>query len=449
MNILTPLLPKPDVVADSGIDTAIKLGLLLCLTCALSACATYEYHETKIVTPIQLSDDQEAQLTDNQLLDVGIVLFDAGIDELDDESVALSSVRKSEAVWFASQLKKTLEQSNAWGLVRTKPDTGLVTDLSIAGQILESNGEVVRLAVTAVDASNRVWLDKEYFQRASAYAYSPEIEFNQDPFQSLFNEIANDLFNYRAALGNPELAKVRNIAKVRVARDFAPNAFNDFVVQDDQGHYQLQRLPASTDPMMLRIERIQARNDLFLDVIEDYYRGFNKNMSVPYEEYRKLSYKDVLYERQLREQARKERIAGLAAIAVGVLASASSDSSTGRAAGAVSTVAGASIFRSGFLKVDAANAHAQTLRELGYSLEAELEPSVIDLQDRSVTLSGTVQDQFKEWRQILQKIFEAENPEALLSPTSSEQPLIESTPAVDENSPSQAMLHIMPMAKHA
>ena len=34
-------------------------------------------------------------------------------------------------------------------------------------------------------------------------------------------------------------------------------------------------------------------------------------MSLPYEEWRKLSYKEVLYERQLREQARKEQIAGL------------------------------------------------------------------------------------------------------------------------------------------
>ena len=59
--------------------------------------------------------------------------------------------------------------------------------------------------------------------------------------------------------------------------------------------------------------------------------------------------------------------------------------------------------------MDQANSHATTLRELGASLESELEPSVVDLQDRSVTLSGTVEDQFKEWRGILQKIFENEN----------------------------------------
>ena len=35
-------------------------------------------------------------------------------------------------------------------------------------------------------------------------------------------------------------------------------------------------MPAENDPMILRIDRIKSRNDLFLDVIEDYYRSFNK-----------------------------------------------------------------------------------------------------------------------------------------------------------------------------
>jgi len=386
---------------------------VLVLGFMLSACTTYEYHETKVVKPQRFDAEQEAALNEEQLLDVGIVLLDHGVDELDDESVAYASIRKSEAVWFSSQLKKTMDASNAWALVRTKPNEGLVTGLTIKGRILESNGEVVSINVKARDASGKQWFDKDYFQRASAYAYNPEIDFDQDPFQAVFNEIANDLFNYRASLTGAELSRIRSIAKVRVARDFVPDAFDEFLIKNDEGIYQLARLPADNDPMMLRIDRIKARNDLFLDVIEDYYRGFNKNMSLPYQEWRKLSYKEVLYERQLRDQARKEQLAGIAAIAVGVVAGATSESRSGRVAGAVSTVAGAGIFRRGFFKVDQANSHAETLRELGSSLESELEPSVIDLQDRSVTLSGTVEDQFKEWRGILQKIFENENESAL------------------------------------
>ena len=118
-------------------------------------------------------------------------------------------------------------------------------------------------------------------------------------------------------------------------------------------------------------------------------------MYEPYTEWRRLSYKEVVYERQIREQARKERLAGLAVIAGGLLA-AGSGSRTTQAAGQIGIFSGAAIFRRGFLKTDEAKTHSETLRELGASLEAELEPSVVDLQDRSVTLSGTVDDQFKD-----------------------------------------------------
>jgi hypothetical protein len=51
---------------------------------------------------------------------------------------------------------------------------------------------------------------------------------------------------------------------------------------------------------------------------------------------------------------------------------------------------------------------AETLKELGGSLSAEIEPQVIELEDRSVTLTGSVQDQYGQWREILRGIYEAE-----------------------------------------
>ncbi len=60
------------------------------------------------------------------------------------------------------------------------------------------------------------------------------------------------------------------------------------------------------------------------------------------------------------------------------------------------------------MKTEEALGHSSTLRELGASLESELEPSIVDLQDRSVTLSGTVDDQYQEWRRILGEMFRLE-----------------------------------------
>ena len=373
----------------------------------IGGCAKFEYHQTKDVTPARFEESADITLVEEELLDVGIVLFDPGIDLLDDESAAYSSVRQSEAVWFASQLKSALEYSNVWGAVRTMPSANSILDLLIEGKILESNGEFVDIEITVRDASGRLWYTRNYQQRASSYAYNPEVNYNRDPFHSMFVQMANDLFDYRMALTSSQLVAVRNVSKLRFASEFLPEAFDQYLVASETG-YTLQRMPAANDPMILRIDRIRARNDLFLDVVQDYYRVFNANMAHPYQEWRKTSYKEVVYERQLKEQSRKEKIAGVASILLGILAQ-TSDSSTTRVAGHVGIFAGADLIRIGYAKQNEAQVHNETLRELGASLEAELEPSVIDLQDRSITLSGTVEDQFQEWQRILSEMFQAEN----------------------------------------
>ncbi len=385
----------------------VKHVLSCLILVLLSACTTYEYHETKNVPASRLNPADPIIIPEDELLDVGIILFDTGIDLLDEDSAAYSSVRQSESVWFASQLKAALEYSNVWGAVRTMPSANTVMDVQIDGKILESNGEVVKIQVNVNDATGRLWFEKEYLHRASSYAYNPEVNSSRDAFHGLFVRIANDLFDQRTKFESAQLLDIRTVSKVRFANEFLPDQYNEYLAQNETG-YSLVRAPAANDPMIMRIDRIRARNDLFLDVVQDYYRVFNGNMAHPYQEWRKTSYKEVLYERQLKSQAKKEKIAGVAAVLVGVLAQGSGNRYT-RAGGHVGIFAGAEMIVRGYQKQNEALIHSSTLRELGASLEAELEPSVIDLQERSITLSGTVEDQFQEWRRILGEMFAAEN----------------------------------------
>ncbi len=385
----------------------VKTALLLLSLGSIGACANFEYHETKNVAASRLDDAANLKISEDELLDVGIIVFDPGMDSLNDDEIAYANVRQSEAVWFASQLKSTLQHSNVWGSVRTMPSANSVLDVLVNGKIISSNGEYVKLNVSITDATGQLWYTKEYEQRASSYAYNPEVNYNRDPFRAVFVEIANDLFDYRVALSSQELLTIRNVSRLRFAQEFVPAAYDDFIVEEE-GRFDLVRAPASNDPMMRRIDKIRARNDLFLDVIQDYYRVFNGNMAHPYQEWRKASYKEVLYARQLRQQSRNEKIAGVASILVGVLAQTSSNVYT-RSAGHIGIFAGADLIYNGYIKQNEALLHSATVRELGGALEAELEPSVIDLEDRSVTLSGTVDDQFREWRRILEQMFEAES----------------------------------------
>jgi hypothetical protein len=45
---------------------------------------------------------------------------------------------------------------------------------------------------------------------------------------------------------------------------------------------------------------------------------------------------------------------------------------------------------------------------MGSSLEAEIAPQVIELEDRTVTLTGTVQGQYEQWQALLDKIYKQE-----------------------------------------
>ena len=50
----------------------------------------------------------------------------------------------------------------------------------------------------------------------------------------------------------------------------------------------------------------------------------------------------------------------------------------------------------------------QALEELGSSLGSEIAPQVIELEDQTVTLTGSVEDQYQQWRELLRQIYEAE-----------------------------------------
>mgnify|MGYP005666377523 FL=1 len=90
-----------------------------------------------------------------------------------------------------------------------------------------------------------------------------------------------------------------------------------------------------------------------------------------------------------------------------------------RTAGAVGIYAAGGLIKSGLERRAEANIHSLALEELGQSLEAEITPQVIELEDRTIQLSGTIEDQYGQWREILSDIYAAEIAEL---PTDTSQP---------------------------
>jgi hypothetical protein len=96
-------------------------------------------------------------------------------------------------------------------------------------------------------------------------------------------------------------------------------------------------------------------------------------------------------------------------VLAGIMAVGNSGSGVGRAAGSVGIAAGGYIARAGFEKDAEAQIHIEALQELGDSLEASIAPQVIELEDRTITLTGTVDNQYNQWREILHSIYKLDN----------------------------------------
>lgn len=360
--------------------------------------------KTTANTPLAL---QQREIPEAQLLDLGVVTFRPGLDNIEEDDTTLPEVRNAEALYLANQLADTIQHSAAWGAVRVVPGKKNVMDVYVEGTIIHSDGETLELAVTVSDTRGKTWYEKDYREVIGKYAYEKRKELDRDPFQGIFNRISNDLLNYRNNLTAAQVKEMRTISELRFARDFAPDAFASHIEENKKGELEVVRLPADNDPTMARIHRIRERDYLYVDTLQEYYDAFSRQMETPYQTWRTLSYEEVLAVRELRRQYRNRIIAGVGAIIGGVVA-ASSDDGASRVAGGVAAGAGGLLVKSGLGKKAEAQIHVEALLELGQSLEAEIEPRVIELEDRTITLTGNVEAQYDQWKELLGEIYRAE-----------------------------------------
>jgi len=384
---------------------ARTVALVAALTAALGmgGCVSQTVKSTS-VPPL---DYPSKAVSDAEVLDVGVAILDPGIGELTEDEPVYPEVRRAESTFIANQLTKTLQEVGAWGAVRVVPDTQQFTDLLVSGEILHSDGEKLELAVRVSDARGILWIDKTYSGTTSRYAYDGRNAGTQDPFLMVYRNIANDMLRVFSALNTRDRLAIRQVAELRFARSFSEDAFGDYLEQDKKGTYRIKRLPADSDPMLERVRNLRQRNYVFVDTLQGYYGGFADEMYSPYQEWRKLSYEEVVALRELESESNTRLLAGAAAIVAGIAAQGSS-SEYANAAGVVGIIGGASVLKSGLEKRAEASIHSLALEELSQSLEAEITPRVIELEDRTVRLSGNVEDQYAQWRELMADIYATE-----------------------------------------
>jgi hypothetical protein len=383
----------------------LVIALLAASVVARPALAAIDKVTSSTIQPVRTPSSPIAA---EALLDVGIPPLNDGLHLTDENDTVFPEVRFAEAIYFSNQLAKTMEKSGAWGAIRVTPNADVIMDVYITGTILQSAGETLELEIQVNDTSGRQWLDKGYSQVTGKYAYDRRLKNLGAPFQNLFTQIANDVLEVRERMTGEQAMRLRQISELRFARDFSPDAFNEHISQDKKGILQVERLPAENDSILQRVQRIRERDFLYVDTMQDYYDVFSQNMHLAYQDFRRASYDSVVKARQLNKQGNRRIIAGIGAILAGIYGRYEGNSYYARDAGTATAAVGGYTIKAGLEKKAEAAGYTESVAEMGASLEADIAPQVIELEDRTVTLSGTVQAQYEQWRELLKQIYDQE-----------------------------------------
>ena len=392
----TPLSTRPGSLTG--------LWFLLGLMALLTSCATTEI----VTTTSEPAMVAQVPIEDALRLDVMILPFDPNLERIEavESDIPISAeVRRAESQYQAYHLKETLEQTGNWGVVRVIPSPTNFQPLLVQAKILASDGENLRLFVKATDAAGSVWINKEYSDSASKYAYQ---SVREDPFQDIYNQVANDLLKAHQARNASSIINIQNVARLKFAADLSPESVSNYLQTDRRGRVTVTQLPAENDLVMLRVGRLREQENLFVDTMDDYYLNFYRNVKPSYDEWRYATYDEAVRLRQMQKQARNRLLAGAALIAGGVYAGSQSETWAGDAAAAGAVVGGIGAVKSGMDRYKQAEIHEQALAELTQSLGMEIEPNVLQIEGQSIELEGTLDAQYGQWRRILKEIYAAD-----------------------------------------
>ncbi len=374
----------------------------ICLALLLGGCASAPPPKPAGPPPVGnvsllIANEEPAEA---RALDIGVQVFtsQAGEDAVARTGAEIfSQIRKTETQYLPVALRSTLLESKQWGIVRVLPEADPSMDLYLEGRILASDGVNLTLHIRATDSTGRLWLDKVYTDVARVADYPDAapalldrgLTFGEDPFQDIYSAISNDLLAFQQSLTQEGLERIQNVSQLRYASDLSPEAFSRYLQEDEQGLLMVNRLPARNDPLLGNVADIQARNDVFIDTIDEYYEALYQDVKPIYDIWRQYSFEQVNAERDSIERAR------------------SGNANTGSF----------EAISQNYNRYKWSKIFEQEFVALASGFVSETAPAVLELSRNVNGLTGPVEEQYAQWRVLLRGLFEIETEG--LNPTSS------------------------------
>ena len=329
------------------------------------------------------------------LLDIGIVVFESTPPRDADNRFGdwvFDEVRDNERHLLPYKLKESLVATNQWGAIRVLPESDPSVHLTITGTILRSDGRELELQIQASDATGRLWLDRNYYDRALDESYlSPRTLRRADartlaevdePFVDLYEQVANDLLEVRNNLDRGALKEIADVALLVYADDLSPESFGHMLAENADGRLRVASLPAADDPMLERVQNMRLRHYLFIDTVDEYYEALHEETRSPYLIWRSYSSEQIQEEQRAAERG--------------------ADQSR------YSSTTGYLTLTQRYDRYRWSKIYQQEYQELAAGFNRETAPAILELNRQVHGLSGTLEEQYGQWRRILRELFELE-----------------------------------------
>jgi hypothetical protein len=344
-------------------------------------------------------------------LSVVIPVLDPNIPDDPNEYAAKSiwpELRRAEANRFAVKLRDSLADTEAFGSVRVSPDKTATAHLYVNAKILTSNGEDIEIAVRLVDISGKSLMTKTYKHRVTEYEFEDPRLAGKDLYSTVFELAAKDIAKVARKQKPKRIAELNAIEEMRFAETFSPDYFSNYIRTSSSGKTKLMSLPADDDVMLNRVKSLRIKDQMFVDNMQVDYENFRNDMNEDYILWQKQAFTESKAAREAASAASAKMFMGLLSVVAGAAIANNSGSSLGNYGGAAIAVAGIATIADGIQDSKEATAHRESLSEMGRSLNIQLAPQVMEMEDRTVELRGNAVEQYTAWRAYLLDVYNKE-----------------------------------------
>ena len=160
--------------------------------------------------------------------------------------------------------------------------------------------------------------------------------------------------------------------------------------------------------MMQRVGMINLRDQMFGDAVHQTFANFANSVDEDYTQWRHQYSVEYEAQRKARSKANSRMFLGALLVIGGAVAASKSDSTAGDIAGAGAVIGGGALVYSGYSKLQKSKAHKAILEEIGRTINSNMAPQVVEIEGRTATLTGTIEQQSEQWRRLLAEVYLSE-----------------------------------------